>query len=140
MKQIIIFLYNIYIDLYIDNLNDDNIVYILPNYENKLIYNKINNIKQLKIYRNKLNLLDSTIIFITKFDNLQMNNIYFENIPVQIRFIINQLTLNNQLKKHVIFINDINKNYEVINNKIYINYNSNLEQLKNNIIHIMNEK
>ena len=128
IKQIINFLYNIYINY----LDDNMIVYVLNN-------NHIRTIKQLKLY--KIDLLNTIILFADKFDNYTINNINIKNVPRQLKSIINQLILNsnNQLIKYIIFINDVNNQYQKIQNYIYINYNSNIEDLKNNVIKALRE-
>lgn len=129
--NIYIFIYNIYIDLHIDNLPDNNVVYIISN-DNKSIYNFINTIKDLKYFRKQLDILNISILFVNKFENYKINNIYIENIPNNIKFIINRLLININTNKHIIFI----KNENEIKNKnnIYIYYNQNLEQIQKDLI------
>ena len=125
MLKILIFIYDIYIDLHIQLLDENTVVYVLPD-------NGINNIKMLKENRQEIS-INNIVFFINKFINCKINNIYFEHMPAQIKYIVNQLVQDINDQYHIIFVNNINKQYEKKDNILYINYNMNIEQLKDNI-------
>lgn len=129
MLKILIFIYDIYIDLHIQLLNENTVVYVLPD-------NSIYNIKMLKENRQEIS-INNVVFFINKFINCKINNIYFEHMPAQIKYIVNQLVQDINDQYHVIFVNNINKQYEKKDNILYINYNTNIEQLKDNIKSIL---
>lgn len=129
MLKILIFIYDIYIDLHIQLLDENTVVYVLPD-------NGINNIKMLKENRQEIS-INNVVFFINKFINCKINNIYFENMPAQIKYIVNQLVQDINDQYHVIFVNNINKQYEKKDNILYINYNTNIEQLKDSIKSIL---
>lgn len=129
MLKILIFIYDIYIDLHIQLLDENTVVYVLPD-------NGINNIKMLKENRQEIS-INNVVFFINKFINCKINNIYFEHMPAQIKYIVNQLVQDINDQYHVIFVNNINKQYEKKDNILYINYNINIEQLKDSIKSIL---
>lgn len=137
LEQIVVFIINIYIDLQIEKSDDNTTVYILPINDVNLL---INNVNELSKFRNKIDILNSSIIFANKFENITLNNISFKNVPVGLSSFINTtiIRINPDLvtNKNIVFINSNEIEYKE-DIEVFINYSTSLKILEYNIIYAL---
>ena len=142
IEQIVIFVFNIYTDLYIKKINNDKTtVYILPNDFSLMPINSlINNIYELKKFKNKIDIIGSTIIFADKFENYSIDNITFKHIPIGLKPFINSILMKLNKKyitnKSIHFMDEKNVIYRE-DAEVFINYQQDINTIRYNIVYAL---
>lgn len=144
ITSVALFIISAYVQLQIDKANDDTTVYIIPNSNAneyvKNISNLITNVKELSLFKDKLNLLEVTIIFVTSFKDFTINGLTFKHVPIGIQSVITStlIKISNDwiTPKIITFVANDEYQYQE-SSEVFINYKTDLHTLQYNIIYAL---
>lgn len=144
IASITVFIISAYVQLQIDKSDDDTIVYIIPNANadeyTKSIAQLINNVKELSMFKDKLNLLKVSIIFVTSFKDFTIRGITFKHVPVGLQSVITSTLIkinSDWITPKIITFTDSNEYIYHERDEIFISYKTNLHTLQYNIIYAL---